>query len=58
MKQLIRYLRMMFGSQMFLENSGKHMKSFIDGIRQGGLLSDDIDNDLLCKRLEEIYLSI
>lgn len=58
MKQLIRYLRMMFGSQMFLENSGKHMKSFIDDIRQGGLLSDDIDNDLLCKRLEEIYLSI
>lgn len=34
------------------------MKSFIDGIRQGGLLSDDIDNDLLCKRLEEIYLSV
>lgn len=58
MKQLIRYLRMMFGSQMFLENPGKHMKSFIDDIRQGGLLSDDIDNDLLCKRLEEIYLSI
>lgn len=58
MKQLIRYLRMMFDSQMFLENSGKHMKSFIDDIRQGGLLSDDIDNDLLCKRLEEIYLSV
>lgn len=58
MKQLIRYLRMMFGSQMFLENPGKQMKSFIDDIRQGGLLSDDIDNDLLCKRLEEIYLSV
>lgn len=34
------------------------MQTFIDGIRQGDNKSDDIDNELLCRRLEEIYLSI
>ncbi len=34
------------------------MQAFIDGIKQGENKSDDIDNDLLCRRLEEIYLSI
>lgn len=34
------------------------MQVFIVGIRQGNNKSDDIDNDLLCRRLEEIYLSI
>ncbi|MBR4291133.1 MAG: hypothetical protein IKT52_10935 [Oscillospiraceae bacterium] len=34
------------------------MQVFIDGIKQGENKSDDIDNDLLCRRLEEIYLSI
>ncbi|MGN1026134.1 MAG: hypothetical protein ACI4P4_06990 [Faecousia sp.] len=33
------------------------MQSFISGIQQSELTSDDIDNDLLCKRLKEIYLS-
>ena len=31
---------------------------FIDGIHQGEITSDDIDNDLLCRKLEEIYFSI
>lgn len=33
------------------------MRDFIDGISQGGIISDDIDNNLLCMRLAEIYLS-
>lgn len=34
------------------------MQSFINGIQKGALVSDDIDNELLCKRLEEVYLFI
>ena len=33
------------------------MQSFINGIRQGETMSDDIDNLLLCEQLEDIYLS-
>ena len=34
------------------------LQAFINGIRQSEITSNDIDNDLLCRRLEEIYLSI
>lgn len=34
------------------------MQSFINGIRQGETMSDDIDNLLLCEQLENIYLSL
>lgn len=34
------------------------MQSFLDGIRQGDNKSGNINNDWLCKRLAEIYLSI
>ena len=33
------------------------MQLFINGIRQGETMSDDIDNLLLCEQLEDIYLS-
>lgn len=33
------------------------MQSFINGIRQGETMSDDINNLLLCEQLEDIYLS-
>lgn len=33
------------------------MVSFITGIQRSTLISDDIDNERLCKRLEKIYLS-
>lgn len=32
------------------------LQLFIDGVRQSDIVSDDIDNRLLCRRLEEIYL--
>lgn len=34
------------------------MQAFLDGIRQGDNKSGNINNDWLCKRLAEIYLSI
>lgn len=34
------------------------MQLFINGIRHSALVSDDIDNELLCRRLKEIYLSV
>ena len=34
------------------------LQLFIDGIQRNELASDDIDNNLLCRGLCEIYLSI
>ena len=38
------------------EQLKKDMQAFIDGIHLGDLTSGDIDNAILCQRLQEIYL--
>lgn len=32
------------------------LRLFVEGIRKEGVISEDIDNDLLCEKLEEIFL--
>ena len=39
------------------EQLKRDMQEFIDGVLQGEILSDDIDNKVLCSRLRDIYLA-